>query len=145
MSISRWNPLQEIATVRDTMDRFFIDPFFQPMTFNGGKLSVPSLDMMERDNELVVQATVPGYEPEQIDVSVQGDTLTLRGTTNSEREQKDENYHLRERQMGSFHRSVRLPASVNADEASAEYHNGVLTLRLPKTEASSVKRIKVNH
>jgi len=143
MSITRWNPLQELTTLQNSMDRFFNDPLFQPLTFNGVKAGLPTLDLMERDDELVVQAAIPGYKPEQVDISVQGDMLILRGTTEEEQERNEGTYHLRERHVGSFHRSIRLPVSVNTDEATADYDNGVLTLRLPKTGESAVKRIKV--
>jgi HSP20 family protein len=143
MSITRWNPLQDIMTLQNSMDRFFNDPLFQPLTFNGAKAGLPTLDIKERDGELVVQAAIPGYTPEQVDVTVQGDVLTLRGTMEEEQERKEDTYHLRERHTGSFHRSIRLPASVNTEEATAEYDNGVLTLRLPKTGESAVKRIQI--
>jgi len=143
MSLTRWQPLQEMMSLRDTMDRFFADPFFQPVATNGVNGSALPLDIIERDNELVVQAAAPGYTPEQIEVSVQGDLLTLRGALEQESERKEENYHLRERMIGSFQRTVRLPASVDADQATAEYANGVLTLNLPKTTEASAKKIKI--
>jgi HSP20 family protein len=145
MSLTRWNPLQDLMSVRSTVDSLFTDPFFQPLSLNGGKAGLPALDIVEQEQELVIQAAVPGYKPEQIDVSVQGDVLTLSASMNDERERKEENFYLRERQTGSFRRSVRLPAPVNSDEATAEYDNGVLTLRLPKSSEATPKRIKVHN
>ncbi|MCZ7567358.1 MAG: Hsp20/alpha crystallin family protein [Ardenticatenaceae bacterium] len=141
MSLTRWQPFQEMMSLRETMDRLFDEALAFPLTRNGGS-TVP-LDIVERDNELVVHASVPGFTPEQIDISVQGDVLTLRGTKEEEQETKAENYYLRERRLDSFYRTVRLPVSINPDKAAADYENGVLTLHLPKAESAVTKKIKV--
>jgi len=142
MSLTRWDPFYENLPLRDTMDRFFLDSFFRPVTRNGE--SALPLDVIERENEFVVRASIPGYDPNDVDISVQGNVLTLRGTMRQEQENGHGNYYLRERRMGSFERSVQLPTGVNADQANAEYKHGILTLHLPKAESAIAKKIKVN-
>jgi HSP20 family protein len=142
MSLTRWQPLREMVALREAMDRLFEENFLHPLS-GGGSNFVP-MDMVERDDEVVVRAAVPGYEPEQIDISVQGDTLTIRGQMEAQKEDQNENYHLREYRSGNFQRTVRLPLHVNADEATAECKNGILTLRLPKAEVQQPKRIQIH-
>ena len=101
------------------------------------------IDLIEKDEEFVVRAVVPGFEPKQIDISVQADLLTLSGEVKEEKETNQENYHVREFRSGSFQRKVRLPANVDSDKASADYKNGILTIHLPKAQANGVKKIPV--
>jgi HSP20 family protein len=86
---------------------------------------------------------VPGIKPEDLDITVTKNTLTIKGEVRQEEEKEEERYHLRERRYGRFARSITLPTSVDADEIEANYENGVLTLRLPKTEEVKPKRIEV--
>jgi len=90
-----------------------------------------------------VHASIPGVKPEDIDISVTGDVLTIKGETVEEKEEKEGNYHLRERRYGAFQRAVSLPTLVRADKASAEFENGVLKLTLPKVEEVKPKSIKI--
>lgn len=147
MSLTRWQPFREMMTLRDAVDRLFDDPFFrQPMASLAVGTTTLPMDIVERDDELVVRASVPGFEAENIDVSIQGDILTLSGSvdhSNGSDGEERGNYYLREQWTQNFQRSVRLPAAVNADEATAECKNGILTLHLPKTDDGSVKRISV--
>ena len=101
------------------------------------------LDISENDNEFIVKASLPGIRPEDVQITVHGDTLTIRGEMKAEQEKKDEHYHLRERRYGLFQRTVRLSAPVVADQAQAEFENGVLTLTLPKAEEAKPKQIKI--
>jgi HSP20 family protein len=95
----------------------------------------PAMDVAETEGEVVVKAEVPGIDPKEIDISLSGDVLTVKGEKKSEREEKKENYHLVERSYGSFLRSVTLPAAVNADKIEAHYEKGVLTITCPKGES----------
>jgi HSP20 family protein len=101
------------------------------------------VDVAENDNELIVRASLPGLDPEDINISVEGDMLTIRGELNEEKEEQRGQYHLRERQYGSFSRTISLPTRVSVDQANAEFKNGVLTLTLPKAEEVKPKLIKV--
>src|SRR5687768_3353271 len=109
MSLTRWQPFREMMTLRDTMDRLFDDSFFQPLS-SFSTTTLP-MDIVERDNELLVRASVPGFTPEQIDISIQGDVLTLRGSQEQEQHDDQENYYLREYRVQNFQRSVRLPVT----------------------------------
>ena len=144
MTIMRSTP-REFMTLREAMDRMFENAWLSPES-NGDRIQrrfgVP-VDIIERDGEIEVRATVPGYEPDDIDITVQADILTLRGETQTDEEKEGDRYRLRERRYGSFERTLRLPTSVNADQAKAEYKNGELVLTLPKTPESASKRIAV--
>jgi HSP20 family protein len=145
MSLTRWQPLKEMMTLRDAMNHLFDESVFQPLTLGGVNGNNVPLDIIEQENELLVRAAVPGFDPEQIDISIQGDVLTLQGKMEEQHEDKRENYHLREYRSGSFHRSVRLPVGVDADSARAEVRNGMLTLHLPRAEAEARRRIEIQH
>ena len=148
MSLVRWEPRQEVQTLRNAMNRLFDDSFFGTGSlFDAPFVSTPAsvaLDVVERDNELMVRAAVPGFEPEQINISVQGNLLTLAGKVEQKSENEKETYHLREYSSRSFHRTLHLPVEVDSDKANAEYKNGILTLHLPKAQASIAKRIPIS-
>jgi len=140
----RWEPFRELMSLREAMDRLFEESFVRPreswLTPFEGTLAV---DMYETPEEVVVKTAIPGIDPKDIDVSVVGDTLTIRGETKAEEEEKGANYIRRERRYGSFCRSLPLPTSVVADKATAEFSRGILTLRLPKAEEVKPKRIEI--
>jgi len=101
------------------------------------------VDIYETKDDVVVKASLPGVKPEDIEVSVVGDTLTIKGEVKEEKDIKEENYIRKERRYGSFCRSFTLPVSVDADKATAEFENGVLTLTLPKAEEVKPKTIAI--
>jgi HSP20 family protein len=144
MSIDRWDPFREAVSLRDAMNSLLQDSFVRP---NG--LSAPTvpaalpLDVSETEDAFVVKASLPGIKPEDVEITVQGDTLTIRGESQAEDEKKGEHWHLRERRFGSFQRSVSLATPVNSDRAQASYEHGVLTLTLPKSEAAKPRQIKI--
>ena len=104
---------------------------------------VPSLDVAETKNEIVVKAEVPGMDPKDIDVSLSDGILTIKGEKKQEKEKKEEDYHLVERSYGSFTRSVQLPAQVRSDKIQASHKNGVLRIVLPKSEEAKKKEVKI--
>jgi HSP20 family protein len=104
---------------------------------------VPSLDVSETKDKVVVKAEAPGIDPKEIAISLKSGILTLKGEKKQEREEKDESYHLIERSYGSFSRSVRLPAEVQEDQVKASYKDGILTITLPKTERAKERSIKI--
>ena len=138
--VARWEPFNEMVSLRDAVNRLFEDSFIRPsmwpMPFDGGAGYMP-IDVIENKDQIIVKATVPGVKPEEIDVSVVGDTLTIKGETKAEQKFEEGNYLRKERHFGSFQRTVTLPTTVMADKAQAEFENGVLTLTLPKTEVGS--------
>lgn len=143
--LTRWEPFRDIVSLREAMDRLFEESFVRPW---GGRLAPTmratlAVDMYETEEDVVVKAALPGIDPDDVDVSVTGNTLTIKGQTRAEEEVKEENYICRERTFGAYSRSLRLPLTVEADKAEAEYENGVLTLRLPKVEEAKPKAIEV--
>jgi len=142
-NLIRWEPARDMMTLREAMDRLFDDAFTRPFKLNGGSLGSPAIDMYQTDGEVVVKAAVPGFKPEEVNISVTGDIMTIKGDVNKEHEVKEKAYHLRERHWGSFERSVMLPTEVKSDQAKAEFEHGILTITLPKDERAKPKTIAI--
>ncbi len=144
--VVRWEPFDEMISLRDAMNRLFEDSFIRPSLWpaphDGNAWRIP-VDVIETKDDIQVKVSVPGFKPEDIDVAVTGDTLTIKGEVKAEEKQEEGNYLRRERHFGSFHRTLTLPASVTSEKAKAEFENGVLTLTLPKAEQARPKAIKV--
>ena len=141
-NLVRWNPMAEMAGMHDQVDRLFEDFFSRsPISYEG--YGVVNMDMMQTDDEVIIEASIPGIKPDDINISVTGDTLTIRGEIKSDEEVKKADYHMREIKRGSFTRSVVLPAQVVSDKAKAEFENGILKLTLPKAEEVKPKTITV--
>lgn len=142
--IVRWEPFREITSLRDAMDRMFEEGFWRPPgPFGGWGEGTLALDMYETEDSVVVKTAIPGMKADDLDVSVTGNTLTIRAETTEEEEIKRERYLRRERRHGSYARSVTLPNGLQADRAEADYTDGVLTLTFPKAEEVRPKTIKV--
>ena len=145
-NLSRWEPTSEFMTLRDAMDRLFDDAFTRPfsITRNGGSTwSALPIDMYQTNDDVVVQAVVPGFRPDEVQIHVTGDVLTIRGQLKQEEERKERSWHLREHRFGSFERSVALPVPVVPDQANAEFENGILTITLPKAEEVKPKSFTI--
>jgi HSP20 family protein len=143
MAIDRWDPFREAVSLREAMNALLQESFVRPGGFpspNG--LGLP-LDVCETENEFVVKASVPGVKPEDVQITVRGDTLTIRGERKAEEERKGGHWHLREHSHGLFQRSVTLSTPFDADQVQAHYEHGVLTLTLPKAEAAKPRQIKI--
>jgi len=134
-----------MTSLRDAMDRLFEDAFIQPGWFAPvwGAAEMLPVDVYETDDQLVVKATVPGVKPEEIEVTITGDLLTIKGEFKQEGKVEKPNYLRQERRFGSFCRQVGLPAGVSTEKAKATFENGVLTLEMPKAEAVKPKTVKV--
>ncbi len=145
MALDRWDPFHELPGIHDTMGRLMHEGLTRSSNalnlFRQG--SFP-LDLAETEHHFVVQAQLPGVKPEDIRIMLSGDTLTISGESRTEHEQQGQRWLLREQRAGRFQRSLRLPAPVNADQAEAQIARGVLTLTLPKAEATRTKQIKVS-
>ncbi len=142
-SLMRWDPGNDMVSLRDMMDRLFEDSFVRPRNGMMPRMTDLAVDMYETKDDVVVKATIPGVKPEDVDLTITGDTLTIRGQSKEEKETKEENYIRRERYSGTFSRSIQLPAGLQTDKAEATFDNGVLTLKLPKSEQVKPKSIKV--
>lgn len=143
--ITTWKPFGELERMRREMDRLW-DSFLEGAPRRrGGEVGewLPSLDISETKNDIVVKAEIPGIDPRAIDISLADDVLTIKGEKRQEKEEKEENYHLIERKYGFFTRSIRLPKDVQSDKITASYKNGLLSVTLPKSEEAKKKEIKI--
>jgi HSP20 family protein len=131
--------------LRSTMDRLFDEGFSRPWRFINSETYEASMpvEVSETDSELVVKASLPGVSPDEVDVTVNNDVLTIKGEHKETTEDGKREFYRREIRYGAFNRSFTLPVKVDADQAEANYENGVLTLRLPKAASIRPKQIKV--
>jgi len=143
-SLIRWEPLNDLVSLRDAMDHLFEDSFVRmrglPRPFGNEPLA---LDVYETDDAVVVKTAAPGVKPEEIQITITGDVLTIKGETKSEEKVEKASYLRQELRYGAFERSVRLPSSLLTDKAEATFDNGVLTLNIPKAEEVKPKTVKV--
>ncbi|HET9911637.1 MAG TPA: Hsp20/alpha crystallin family protein [Anaerolineales bacterium] len=142
-NLTRWEPVRDMMTLREAMDRLFDDAFTRPISLRDGGWSSPAIDMYQTDDEVVVRAALPGFKADEVQINVTGDVLVLRGEMKHEEEKKDRAWHIREQRWGSFERSIALPTDVKADKAVADFENGILTVTLPKAEEVKPKTITV--
>jgi len=145
MSIMRRESFSELMSLRQAMDKLFEDSFVRPSRFLAafGETAAPAIDAYQTPNEVVVKAAMPGVNPEDINIDITGDTLTIKGETKTEEEIKKEDYLYQERRYGGFSRSLVLPSGLRADKAEANLENGILTLTIPKAEEAKPKTIKI--
>jgi len=156
MALQRWRPARGVTSWQpfrlvEEMERRFDEMLgqrFLPSVWRRFPLEergwAPAMDVFERDDRFVVKAEVPGMKEEDIDVSVVGDTLTIKGEKKSETEAKEEDYYCCERSYGNFYRSIALPSTVNASEIEANYEDGILEVSLPKAPEVKPKKITVS-
>ena len=143
-SLMRWYPFSDVRSLRRYTGRPF-DDFFRGLhlvPWESAEFVFP-LDLYETEESVVVKAPLPGVRPEDVDIAITGDILTIKGETKSEEEVKREDYHRRELHYGSFCRSVPLPTEVEHGKAEAVFEQGILTVTLPKTAEAKPKTIKI--
>lgn len=142
MAMQRWEPFADLRKLENRFARLWsrVPPFFGEGV---EEWSVP-LDIREQDGNLVVEASIPGMKPEEIDVEIEADVLTIKGETRTEKEEKKKGYLLKERSEGSFYRTIRLPEGVDGDSAESNYADGVLTVTMPKKPTTTAKKVTVN-
>src|SRR3989454_3763848 len=143
-TITRWEPFRGVNTLQDQFNRLFSDVFDRKAEESSLTAWAPAVDIYETGHELVVKADLPEVDPKDLDIRVENNVLTIRGERKFEKKVNEDNYLRAERAYGSFSRSFSLANSVNAEAIKADYHNGVLTLTLPKREEAKPKQIKVN-
>ena len=142
----RWDPFREMVSVRNQMDQLVGDFLREPTGWQGngeGSFNRLALDVFEDNNGYSVKASMPGIDPADLDISFSENTLTIQGETQAQEVDENAKWHVRERHFGKYMRSITLPAAVEADDISAAYEDGVLTLTLPKAEAIKPRRIAV--
>jgi HSP20 family protein len=143
-ALVRWSP-ERVLTVR---------PFFHPLSLLeeaesmardafGTGFSSLGLDMFEEGNNLVVKADLPGISRKDLDISIEDDVLTIKADKSGETERKEKTYYYQEREYGHFERCMTLPSRVDAEKVTASLKNGVLEIRMPKTEVPETKKIEV--
>jgi HSP20 family protein len=132
----------------DWLEGFWARPF--PRLWHPGfarlrsiSLEAPALDVYEQKDDLIVKAEIPGLTKDEIDITLEGNTLTIKGEKKEEEEVKDDDYYRSERTYGAFSRSIELPVTVQTDKVNASFKNGVLEIRMPKTEEAKKNVVKV--
>jgi HSP20 family protein len=143
--VTRWDPFQDLDSIQDELNRLF------GRTFSGSEKArpgvaggwMPALDVYETADKVVVSAELPGLDPNEVEVSVEDSTLTIRGQRHFEQETDEQNDHRIERRYGSFARSIRLPQTADADTIQARFDKGLLNVEVPKREEAKPKRIEV--
>jgi len=130
-------------TLREATDRLFEESFVGRREWLARAEGTLALDMYETEDSVVVKSLVPGVKPDDIDITISGNTLSISGETRAEEEVKEENYIRRERRYGSFSRSVTLPEGLETDKAEASFEDGILTLNIPAAPEAKPKVIKI--
>ena len=144
MTITRFDPFREFTTLQDRMNRLFGDVYLRDEDVLQRGNWVPPVDIYETEGrDLVIKAELPDMTREQIEVTVENNTLTLKGTKNPPSDVKEEQFRRSERHYGAFVRSFTLPNTVDASKVGAEYRNGVLTVKLPYREEAKPRTINV--
>ena len=145
-NLTRYDPFNEIVSLRQAMDRLFEGSFVSPLTWRsveGDSTLNPALDVHQTDDEIVVSASLPGLKPDDVQITLTGQTLQIRGEFKADDEVKRDQYLYRERRYGTFSRQLQLPVRVQGEKAQAAFENGVLTLRIPKAEDIKPKQIQI--
>jgi HSP20 family protein len=146
MSTSRWDPLSDLVSLREAMNNLLEESFVRPRS--GAPATAPAglaLDVQETPDAFKLVASVPGVGADDVEITVLGDTVRIRGERREQHEEggQDGRWLIRERRFGAFERSVTLPATVRSDAASADFQDGVLTVTLPKAEEAKPRSIPV--
>lgn len=143
-TLSRFEPFRGATTLQDQINRLLNEAFDRTSDEANLTTWAPAVDIYETEHELVVKADIPEIKPEELDIRVENNILSIRGERKFEKEVSENNYLRVERSYGSFSRSFSLANTVNAEAIKADYKNGVLTLSIPKREEAKPKQIKVN-
>jgi HSP20 family protein len=147
MSIQRWDPFRDIVSLRDAMNTLMEESFVRPRAGMIAMTGGMAIDLRETDQAYIIETIVAGAKPEDVDISVLGDTLRIAAevhdSASEDGERHGEKWLLRERRFGRFERSLTLPSQVKADEATADFADGILTITLPKAEAARPRSIQV--
>jgi HSP20 family protein len=146
MALVRWEPVRELTSLQNEMNRLF-NTFFDTPTAagNGGSLRrwIPAMDLVETDDHFVLKADLPGLDESDVNIEVEDNVLTVSGERNAEHEDKREGYVRVERAYGSFRRSLTLPEGVNPEAVTASFDKGVLEVSIPKPEERKPRKVAI--
>ncbi|MBI2766775.1 MAG: Hsp20/alpha crystallin family protein [Chloroflexi bacterium] len=145
-ALTRWDPMNELSSMRNVMDRLFDQSFGRLPSLRSGEdfgATNLGLDVYETNDHYVVKAAIPGVDPSQVDISVEDDVLTIKGEFEQKDEKEENNYLRRELRYGSFERMLRLPPTVDAEHAEATFDHGMLKLEIPKKPEARAKSFKI--
>jgi HSP20 family protein len=145
MTVVRWEPLRELGSLQNEMNRLFNTVFDSPHPGNGGTLRrwMPAMDLVETDDRFVLRADLPGLAEEDIKIEFEDGTLTVSGERKAEHEAKNGGYYRVERAFGAFSRSLTLPQGIDAEAVTASFDRGVLEIGIPKPEQRKPRRIEI--
>lgn len=145
MTMIKYDPFRELRGLQDEMNRLF--NLGVSRSGNGEDIVrgawSPSVDIFENQDKIVLEAELAGMKPEEVDISIENNVITLKGERKFEKTEDKDNYHRVERSYGSFVRSFTLPRTVVSDEAEADFQNGVLSITLPKREEAKARKIEI--
>ena len=143
--VRRTSPFGELLSLRQAMDRLFEDSYVRPREWGaGGETQALPLDIYATNDALVVEAALPGIKPEDVDITITGDTLSISGSTKHEERREEGGYLYQELRRGTFSRTVTLPADLDTERATADFDNGLLRLSIPKAEQAKPRQIRIN-
>jgi len=144
VTIVRWEPLRELSSLQQEMNRLFNTVFDAPATAaNGVRRWMPAMDLVETDEHFVLRADLPGLTQDDVKIELEDQVLTVSGERKAEHEENREGFYRVERSFGNFSRSLTLPKGVEADAVSASFDNGVLEVRIPKPKEAKPRRIEI--
>ena len=145
MAIVRWEPLRDLASIQNEMNRLFGTVFDAPGPSNGNTLRrwMPAMDLVETEDQFVLRADLPGLTEGDVTIEVEDNVLTVSGERKAEHEAAKEGYHRVERAFGAFSRSLTLPEGVDAGAVTASFDRGVLEIRIPKPEQRKPRKISI--
>lgn len=143
MLIQRWDPFRDLTQMEDTVNRLWRGLGGVPSYREGVEDWNILIDVIQKGDELIVKASIPGVKPDEIDVAVEDNLLTLRAERKADTTGEQASYLIQERPTGSFYRALRLPQTVDTNKIESEYENGVLTVRMPKAEEKKKKQIQI--
>ena len=149
MALIRWEPVRELHTMQNEMNRLFNTFFDSPTPANGGgqpvlRRWIPAMDVVETDDHFVLRADLPGMTESDVNIELEDNVLTISGERKAEHEQRNEGYYRVERASGSFSRSLTLPEGVDTDAIQAKFESGVLEVRIPKPEQHKPRKVQIS-
>lgn len=143
MSIQRWDPWRDIISLREAMNSLLEESFARPRAGVAAMVSGMPVDLHETDDAYIVETVLPGATVDDVEISILGDALRIAAEIREDEEQQEARWLIRERRFGSFERTIALPSQVDAEGAEAEFNDGILKVRLPKTGGAQPQQIQV--